>query len=166
GVHVAGHAQRDELREMLNAVRPRYFIPVHGEYRQLVLHSELAHEVGLDADRVVVVEDGESVEFERESMTRGEKINTGLVYVDGLGVGDVEQVVLRDRRHLAEDGILVVTLTLDRDTQTVRAGPDLVSRGVIEPELSTRLMADARNAAIASIRRFADTHADVNMLQE
>src|SRR5437899_9505802 len=99
-VHVTGHAQRDELREMLNAVRPRYFIPVHGEYRQLVLHSELAHEVGLDVDRVVVVEDGESVEFERESMTRGEKINTGLVYVDGLGVGDVEQVVLREPRHL------------------------------------------------------------------
>src|SRR5438132_14418416 len=98
---------------MLNAVRPRYFIPVHGEYRQLVLHSELAHEVGLDADRVGVVEDGESVEFERESMTRGEKINTGLVYVDGLGVGDVGQGGLRDRRPLADAGRLLVTVALD-----------------------------------------------------
>ena len=165
-VHVTGHAQRDELREMLDAVRPRFFIPVHGEYRQLQLHSDIAREAGLDDDRIAVVEDGESVELDETSMERGEKVPTGLVYVDGLGVGDVEQVVLRDRRHLAEDGILVVTLTLDRDTQTVRAGPDLVSRGVIEPELSTRLMADARNAAIASIRRFADTHADVNLLQE
>jgi ribonuclease J len=165
-VHVTGHAQRDELREMLDAVRPRFFIPVHGEYRQLQLHSDIAREAGLDDDRIAVVEDGESVVLDETSMERGEKVPTGLVYVDGLGVGDVEQVVLRDRRHLAEDGILVVTLTLDRDTQTVRAGPDLVSRGVIEPELSTRLMADARNAAIASIRRFADTHADVNMLQE
>jgi ribonuclease J len=86
--------------------------------------------------------------------------------VDGLGVGDVEQAVLRDRRHLAEDGILVVTLVLDRDTASVRAGPDLVSRGVIEPELSAKLMADARRAVMESIGRFANTHADVNLLNE
>jgi ribonuclease J len=78
------------------------------------------------------------------------------VFVDGLGVGDVEQVVLRDRRHLAEDGILVVTLTVDRESAIVRAGPDLISRGVIEPELSSKLMADARSAAMASISRFPD----------
>ena len=99
-------------------------------------------------------------------MTRGDKINTGLVYVDGLGVGDVEQAVLRDRRHLAEDGILVVTLTLDRDTGTVRVGPDLLSRGVIEPELSVHLMADARKAVLASISRFTDSHPDLALLQE
>jgi ribonuclease J len=151
---------------MLDAVRPRFFIPVHGEYRQLLLHSELARESGLDADHIAVVEDGETVTLDADSMTRGEKIGTGLVYVDGLGVGDVEQVVLRDRRHLAEDGILVVTLTLDRDTGTVRAGPDLISRGVIEPELSTRLMADARSAALVSIRRFIEPHPDLNLLQE
>src|SRR5437660_11371853 len=122
--------------------------------------------MGLGSDRVVVVEDGESVEFERESMTRGEKINTGLVYVDGLGVGDVEQVVLRDRRHLAEDGILVVTLTLDRDTGTVRVGPDLISRWVIDRELSGRLMAAARKAVLESIARFADSHPELTLLQE
>jgi ribonuclease J len=165
-VHVTGHAQRDELREMLDAVRPRYFIPVHGEYRQLLQHSEVAREAGLGEDRIVVVEDGEAVELDAETINRGDRVSTGLVFVDGLGVGDVEQVVLRDRRHLAEDGILVVTLTLDRDTGTLRAGPDLVSRGVIEPELSTRLMADARAAAMESIRKFADTHADLNLLQE
>ena len=165
-VHVTGHAQRDELREMLDAVRPRFFIPVHGEYRQLLLHSELAKEAGVAADHMVVVEDGETVELDADSMTRGEKIGTGLVYVDGLGVGDVEQVVLRDRRHLAEDGILVVTLTLDRDTGALRAGPELVSRGVIEPELSTTLMADARAAVLESIARFSDSHAEVSLLQE
>jgi ribonuclease J len=165
-VHVTGHAQREELREMLDAVRPRFFIPVHGEYRQLLLHSELAREAGITADRIAVVEDGETIELDGESMTRGPKVGTGLVYVDGLGVGDVEQVVLRDRRHLAEDGILVVTLTLDRDTGTVRAGPDLISRGVIEPELSVRLMADARAAALESIKRLAETHPDLNLLQE
>jgi ribonuclease J len=165
-VHVTGHAQRDELREMLDAVRPRYFIPVHGEYRQLLQHAELALESGIGQERVVVVEDGEAVELDAESIARGEKISTGLVFVDGLGVGDVEQVVLRDRRHLAEDGILVVTLTLDRDTGALRAGPDIVSRGVIEPELSSHLMDDAKKAALETIKKFAATHADVNLLQE
>jgi len=165
-VHVTGHAQRGELREMLDAVRPMFFVPVHGEYRQLLLHSELAREAGLDQSHIAVVEDGETVELDADTMTRGEKVGTGLVYVDGLGVGDVEQVVLRDRRHLAEDGILVVTLTLDRDTGTVLAGPELVSRGVIEPELSVRLMADARAAVLQSIRRFADSHPELSLLQE
>jgi len=165
-VHVTGHAQRDELRDMLKAVRPRYFVPVHGEYRQLLLHSELAREAGLDGDHIAVVEDGETVELSADAMTRGEKVSTGLVYVDGLGVGDVEQVVLRDRRHLAEDGILVVTLTLDRDTGIVRAGPELISRGVIEPELSVRLMADARAEVLESIGHFADSHPDMSLLQE
>ncbi len=165
-VHVTGHAQRDELREMLDAVRPRYFIPVHGEYRQLLLHSDVAREAGLTDDRIVVVEDGESVELDAESIQRGERVATGLVFVDGLGVGDVEQVVLRDRRHLAEDGILVVTLAVERDSTIVRAGPDLISRGVIEPELSSKLMDDARSAAMRSIARFADTHADLSMLKD
>jgi ribonuclease J len=165
-VHVTGHAQRDELREMLDAVRPRNFIPVHGEYRQLLLHSEIARDAGIADDRIIVVEDGETVELDATSLKRGDKIATGLIYVDGLGVGDVEQVVLRDRRHLAEDGILVVTLTLDRDAGNVRAGPDLISRGVIEPELSAKLMADARTAVIQSIGRLAETHADVNLLKE
>ncbi len=165
-VHVTGHAQRDELREMLDATRPRNFIPVHGEYRQLLLHSEIAREAGVADDRIIVVEDGETVDLDAEHIKRGEKVGTGLIYVDGLGVGDVEQVVLRDRRHLAEDGILVVTLTLDRDAGTIRAGPDLISRGVIEPELSTKLMADARAAVVQSIGRLAEAHADLNLLRE
>ncbi|HVD45709.1 MAG TPA: ribonuclease J [Candidatus Limnocylindria bacterium] len=165
-VHVTGHAQRDELRAMLDAVRPKFFIPVHGEYRQLLQHSEIAREAGLTEDRIVVVEDGEAVELDETTIERGAKVSTGLVFVDGLGVGDVEKVVLRDRRHLAEDGILVVTLTVERESLAVRAGPDLISRGVIEPELSSKLMGDARAAAMASIARFADTHADVNMLKE
>ncbi len=165
-VHVTGHAQRDELREMIDAVRPRCFIPVHGEYRQLILHSEIAREAGIPDDHIIVVEDGETVDLDAETFARGERVATGLVYVDGLGVGDVEQVVLRDRRHLAEDGILVVTLTLDRDSGAVRAGPDLVSRGVIEPELSARLMDEARRAAVQSIKRFAETRPDLNLLQE
>ena len=165
-VHVTGHAQREELREMIDAVRPRFFIPVHGEYRQLLQHAELAREAGIPEDHIVVVEDGEQVVLDESSIERGEKVATGFVFVDGLGVGDVEQLVLRDRRHLAEDGILVVTLTLDRDTGALRAGPDLISRGVIEPELSAALMADARKAAIESVERLSSGHPDLNMLQE
>jgi ribonuclease J len=165
-VHVTGHAHRDELREMVEAVRPRYFIPVHGEYRQLLQHAEIARAAGVADDRVVVLEDGEAVALDAEKVERTEKIATGLVFVDGLGVGDVEKVVLRDRRHLAEDGILVVTVTLDRDTGILRAGPDVVSRGVIEPELSSHLMAEARRATIETITQFAQTHADVATLQE
>ena len=165
-VHVTGHAQRDELREMLEATRPRNFIPVHGEYRQLLQHAELAREMGIPDERVVVVEDGEAVELDAQTIARGEKVNTGLVFVDGLGVGDVEQAVLRDRRHLAEDGILIVALTLNRDTGALIAGPDLISRGVIEPELSGRLMADAKREAMQTIKQFASTHADTNQLQE
>jgi len=165
-VHVTGHAHRDELREMVEAVRPRYFIPVHGEYRQLLQHAEIARAAGVADDHVVVVEDGEAVALDAEKIERTEKIATGLVFVDGLGVGDVEKVVLRDRRHLAEDGILVVTVTLDRDTGTLRAGPDVVSRGVIEPDVSSHLMAEARRATTDTIAQFADTHADVTTLQE
>lgn len=165
-VHVTGHAQRDELREMIDAVRPRFFIPVHGEYRQLLQHAELAREAGIPEDNIVVVEDGEEVLLGETSIERGEKIASGFVFVDGLGVGDVEQLVLRDRRHLAEDGILVVTLTLDRDTGALLGGPDLISRGVIEPELSTGLMADARKAAIESIERLSSGRPDLKMLQE
>ncbi len=165
-VHVTGHAQREELRDMLEATRPRYFIPVHGEYRQLLLHSEIAREAGVPDQNIAVVEDGEAVELDADRIARGDKVNTGLVYVDGLGVGDVEQVVLRDRRHLAEDGILVVTLTLDRDTGIVRSGPDLVSRGVIEPELSVRLMADARQATLEAIAKFTEPHPEIGLLQE
>ena len=132
-VHVTGHAQRGELREMLDAVRPRFFIPVHGEYRQLLLHSELAKEAGLPADHVVVVEDGETVELDQDSMTRGEKIGTGLVYVDGLGVGDVEQVNPRIVTDLLRDFIPVIaTLGVDENGQAYNVNADEVAAAIAE----------------------------------
>jgi ribonuclease J len=165
-VHVSGHAYREELKLMLGIVRPKFFIPVHGEYRQLLHHSQLALEVGLGQDRIRILEDGQSVELTADSMTAGPAIPAGLVFVDGLGIGDVEQVVLRDRRLLAQDGILVVTLAVDRDTGTVRAGPDVISRGFIEPELSQDLMREAASAAADRIRVMAGKHPDLSLLQE
>ncbi len=165
-VHVSGHAHREELLEVLRLVRPRFFIPVHGEYRQLHHHAELALEAGIPAENVLMVEDGRSVEIDAESMRLGEPVGAGFVFVDGLGVGDVEEVVLRDRRRLAQDGVLMVSVAVDRDTGAVRAGPDIVSRGLIEPEVSGALMEEARAAALKALGSVADDHPELTLLTE
>jgi len=165
-VHVSGHAHRDELRRMLELVRPRNFIPVHGEYRQLQHHADLARETGIPPERVFIVEDGQTVELDRDGARLGEKVVAGFVYVDGLGIGDVEQVVLRDRRRLSQDGILVVTLAVDRDTGTVRAGPDLVSRGFMEEDLSADLLAQAKAVALEAVERVSSARPETQLLQE
>jgi len=164
-VHVSGHAHREELRQVLRLVRPRFFIPVHGEYRQLHHHARLAREEGIPADNVLVLEDGHVVDLTESSMQARDEGVAGFVFVDGLGIGDVEQVVLRDRRHLASDGMLVATVGLDRDTGSVRAGPDLISRGFIDPGLSDELMAEARAAVLAAVDG-AGRYPDLTLLQE
>jgi len=165
-VHVSGHAHREELRELLGAVRPRYFIPVHGEYRQLVMHGDLAREEGIAGARVLVVEDGRTVELTKDSMTAGEEISAGFVFVDGVGIGDVERAVLRDRRHLANDGILVVTVAIDRENGSVLSGPELISRGFIEKETSEELMRDARQQVLDTVRKFQGGRPDVEILRD
>jgi ribonuclease J len=165
-VHVSGHAHRDELREMLDLVRPRYFIPVHGEYRQLMHHAELAQQAGIPPENVFIVEDGQTVAIDAGGARLGDKIPAGFVYVDGIGIGDVMQVVLRDRRRLSQDGILVVTIAVDRDTGAVRAGPELVSRGFMEEDLSAELLADAREAALQGIQRMSGSRPEPQLLQE
>ena len=165
-VHVSGHAHRDELRQLLDAVRPRYFIPVHGEYRQLVMHANLAREAGITADRVLVVEDGRTVDLTADSMVLGEEIGAGFVFVDGVGIGDVEKAVLRDRRHLANDGILVVTVAIDREKGSVLSGPELISRGFIEKETSEELMRDARQQVLDTVRKFQGDRPDVDILRD
>ncbi|HKA51615.1 MAG TPA: ribonuclease J [Candidatus Dormibacteraeota bacterium] len=164
-VHVSGHAHRSELREMIRKVRPRYFVPVHGEYRQLYHHAQLAREEGIPVDNVFVVEDGRVVELTTDSARVLDEDLAGYVFVDGLGIGDVEQVVLRDRRHLASDGMLVATVGLDRDSGAIRSGPDLITRGFIHPELSEELMQEARAAVTAAISD-AGRRPDLTLLQE
>ncbi len=137
-IHVSGHGGRDDYRRMLELVRPTYFVPVHGEYRHLVLHGELAREVGIPEDRIFVIEDGQILEFGRFSdgteaiqARLGETVEAGHVLVDGLGVGDVGSVVLRDRRHLSTDGFLVCIVALDEMDGTLLYGPDILTRGFI-----------------------------------
>ena len=165
-IHVSGHAHRDELRQLLEAVRPRYFIPVHGEYRQLVMHAELAREAGIADDRRLVVEDGRAVDLTDDSMRAGEEISAGFVFVDGVGIGDVERVVLRDRRHLAGDGILVITVAVDRENGAVLSGPELISRGFIEKDTSEDLMREAREEVLATVRKFQGGRPESEILRE
>ena len=142
-VHVSGHAGSEELAELLTIVRPRYFTPVHGEFRHLSLHKKIAMEVGIEESAINIVEDGDVLELIDGKVTRGGSVPAGMVLVDGLGVGDVGPVVLRDRRVLAGDGILVCVVTIDSHNGEVLAGPDLISRGFVFEEHSRDLLDEA-----------------------
>ncbi len=131
-IHSSGHAKRDELKLVINTVKPEYFIPIHGEYRHLVLHTRLAQELGLAADHTFVMEDGQIFEvLEGKARISQEKADASYVLVDGLGVGDVGNIVLRDRQAMAKDGIFVVILTVDHETGKIVTSPDIISRGFI-----------------------------------
>jgi ribonuclease J len=143
-VHVSGHASQEELKLMLSLVRPQYFVPIHGEYRHLILHARLAQSLGVPSQRIFVIEDGEVLELSAETAEVAEHVSAGYVFVDGLGVGDVGQVVLRDRQALAQDGILIVTITVDRHTGLPVAGPDIVSRGFVYVRENEELVDKAR----------------------
>lgn len=143
-VHVSGHACQEELKLIQTIVRPRFFIPVHGEYRHLKQHAELAVNVGLNPRNYVLPETGDQIEITRNSIKKNGTVTSGQVLVDGLGVGDVGHIVLRDRKHLSQDGILTVVVTLDRESASVIAGPDIISRGFVYVRESEGLMDDAR----------------------
>jgi ribonuclease J len=149
-VHVSGHAAQEELKLMLNLIRPHFFMPVHGEYRQLYLHAKLAYSLGIPEDHIVLGEDGDIIEVNPESIKVAGHVPCGNVFVDGLGVGDVGQVVLRDRQVLAQDGILMVVLTVDKETGQPLAGPDIVSRGFVYMRDSEELLESARERVLES----------------
>lgn len=143
-VHTSGHACREELKMMLNIVRPKYFMPVHGEFRMLEMHAKLGEEVGIPAQNIVVGENGAVVLAGRDRVGLSGKVPAGRVLIDGLGVGDVGNIVLRDRKQLSQDGILIVVATINRKTKKVIAGPDIVSRGFVYVREADELMNEAR----------------------
>lgn len=143
GVHVSGHASQEELKLMHNLVRPKYFIPVHGEYRHLVTHARLAQSLGMPKENIFIGENGQIIEFTAEGAGFGGKVTAGRVLIDGLGVGDVGNIVLRDRRQLSQDGIIIVVITMDGKTGEILAGPDIVSRGFVYVRESEELMEEA-----------------------
>ncbi len=144
GVHVSGHASQEELKLMHNLIRPKFFIPVHGEFRHLVKHSKLAQGLGMPKDRIFIAENGNVLEFTPEKGSISGKVASGIVLVDGLGVGDVGNIVLRDRRQLSQEGILIVVMTMDKQHGSVLAGPDIVSRGFVYVRESEQLMDEAK----------------------
>jgi len=144
GIHVSGHASQEELKLMHNLVRPKFFIPVHGEYRMLVRHAKLAQELGMPKENIFIGENGQILEFTRDKGVVAGKVTSGKVLVDGLGVGDVGNIVLRDRRQLSQDGILIIVVTMEKSTGRVVAGPDIVSRGFVYVRESEALMDEAR----------------------
>ena len=144
-VHVSGHACQEELKMMLSIVKPKYFIPVHGEEKHLYKHSMLGMAMGIDSDNIFIVNNGTVIEISENGVNTSATVPSGRVLVDGLGVGDVGSIVLRDRKHLAEGGIIVVTVVVDATTREVLSRPEIVSRGFVFVKESEELMLQIEN---------------------
>ena len=155
-VHVSGHAAQEELKLMLNLVKPKYFIPIHGEFKHLKKHAMLAQGAGVDEKNIIIAELGGVITISEEEIKVDNSVQAGQVFVDGLGVGDVGSVVLRDRRHLSQDGLVVVVFSVDRATGEVLSGPDIVSRGFVYVKESEQLIAEARQKARSVLEKYRD----------
>jgi len=159
-VHVHGHASQEELKLLLNLVKPKFFMPIHGEYRHLSFHAKLAESVGISKDNSFVLEDGDILELSPQMAKITDKVSAGNVYVDGLSVGDVGSVVLRNRRMLSRDGIVVVIIALNRQTGKLVGRPDIVSRGFVDTRESKEMMDESRDAVARILDRGGTRPAD------
>ncbi len=156
GVHVSGHGSREDLKMMLNLLKPKYLIPVHGEYRHLFHHGKIAEEVGINQDNIFIVENGNVIEFTPSQARVMPSVQAGYVFVDGLGVGDVGSVVLRDRQVLSKDGIFIVVVTFDSKEMKVISGPDIVSRGFVYVKESEELLEEAKEKVTKVLEEMMD----------
>lgn len=157
-VHVSGHARQEELKLIHALVKPKFFTPVHGEYRHLRQHSQLAQKLGMDEDHINIIETGQILEISQDSVRIAGRVPSGAVMVDGLGVGDVGNIVLRDRKHLAEDGILTVVATIEKETFSVIAGPDIITRGFVYVKESEKLIGEARDIVREELEKCLDNN--------
>ncbi|MGI6449794.1 MAG: ribonuclease J [Desulfitobacteriia bacterium] len=153
GVHVSGHASQEELKLMINMVKPRYFIPVHGEYRMLIKHGQLAEQLGIAQENIFVAENGSIIEFTKNGACLAGKVPSGRILVDGLGIGDVGNIVLRDRKQLSQDGILIVVIALRKADGEILAGPDIVTRGFVYVRESEAMLEEAKQKIKATTER-------------
>ena len=152
-VHVSGHACQEEQKLMIALTKPKYFIPVHGEYRQLMAHAETAASMGIQPKNILLMSNGRILEIDRDEAKFNGTVQSGRVLVDGLGVGDVGNVVLRDRQHLSQDGLIIIVLTMDSNTGEVVAGPDVISRGFVYVKESETLMDDVKSVVRHEIKK-------------
>lgn len=155
-IHVSGHACQEELKLMHSLVKPKYFIPVHGEIKHLMMHAGLSKEMGTPEENIFILQNGQTLEFTKDDASLGQMVPSGQILVDGLGVGDVGNIVLRDRKHLSEDGLIVVVVTMNKQTGLVAAGPDLVSRGFVFVRESEDLMVEARKIVKDTLQKCED----------
>ncbi|QHT60752.1 ribonuclease J [Paenibacillus lycopersici] len=153
GVHVSGHGSQEELKLMLNLIRPKYFMPIHGEYRMLRQHALLGEAVGIERENIFIVDNGDTVEFQGGTARKGSKVPAGNVLIDGLGVGDVGNIVLRDRKLLSQDGILVVVVTLSKQDGAILSGPDIISRGFVYVRESEGLLEEANRIVTSTLHK-------------
>ena len=158
GIHVSGHAGQDALKLMHNLIRPRYFMPVHGEYRMLVRHAKLAESLGMPEENIFLNENGGILEFTRNTAKLNGKVQSGIVLIDGLGVGDVGNIVLRDRQQLSREGVIIVVVTINRSSGRMVSGPDFVSRGFVYVRESEELMDTARRRVFSALKKCEDEH--------
>ena len=166
-IHVSGHASQEELKTMLQLTRPRYFVPIHGEYRHLVRHRKLAQDVGVPKDHCFILEDGDVLELTATSARKVQPVQVGKVFVDGKGVGDVGDVVLRDRRHLSEDGMVLAVMAIHQQSGEIVAGPDLVSRGFMRDEEGEEILEQARKVVLEVLANMnRETRTDPAEIQE
>jgi ribonuclease J len=155
-IHVSGHACQEELKLMHTLIRPKYFMPVHGEFRHLKQHAQLAEKLGMDPERIFIGETGQILEVSPSECKLAGRVQTGAIMVDGLGVGDVGNIVLRDRKHLAEEGILTVVVTIERETYSILAGPDIITRGFVYMKESNELINEARDIVRKELEQCLD----------
>jgi len=166
-IHVSGHASQEELKTMLQLTRPRYFVPIHGEYRHLVRHRQLAQQVGVPEENCFILEDGDVLELTANRARKTNSIQVGKVFVDGKGVGDVGQIVIRDRRHLSEDGMVLAVMAIHQQSGELVSGPDLISRGFVRDEEGEEILEQARKIIVQTITGMnRETRADRAELQE
>lgn len=166
-IHVSGHASQEELKTMLQLTRPRYFVPIHGEYRHLVRHRRLAQDVGIPADNCFILEDGDVLELTANSAQKTKAIQVGKVFVDGKGVGDVGDIVIRDRRHLSEDGMVLAVMAIHQQSGELVAGPDLISRGFMRAEESEEILEHAKKVVLETLQGMnRETRTDPAELKE
>ena len=159
-VHVHGHGSQEELKLLLNLVKPKFFMPIHGEYRHLTLHAQLARSVGIAKENIFVLEDGDIIEFSPQTARITGKISAGNVYVDGLSVGDVGTVVLRDRKMLSRDGIVMVIIAISRQTGRLIGRPDIVSRGFVDTREAREMIEKSRDVVAQALDHGGDRPAD------
>ena len=146
-VHVSGHAYQEELKLIHSLVKPKYFVPVHGEFRHLKHHADLAEKLGTPKENIFTLDTGEVLEISSNECKKEGKVKAGSIFVDGLGVGDVGNIVLRDRRHLAQDGMLTIVVAIERESLSILSGPDIITRGFVYVKESEALIKEVKDIA-------------------